>query len=349
MRPLKTLAILMIAGLLTLAISLATAQDDGSGTPDDPAQRFNLPLQGDVNYVVQPRDVLDSIGALFDVRVACIRETNGLRPADILRPGDVLLISTACPAYDGVLRVEFPREDAPGRTGADGTYTVRPNDTLDTIAQRLDISVISLARANDITNSRRLAIGTVLTIPPNAPPYGQFPALDAPSGSSGESALAAALRRAASGSQQYVVQPGDTLDTIGQRFNVSVVSLRIANEIESARQVTPGRTLVIPADAPAYGAFPSLEVPAGGVVADGEVVVLQPGDTIDRIAARFDKDTACIVRANDIRNVRAVRAGQSIGIPADCPPYSGYDFVPGRGFFSPTLVPTTVPQPTPSP
>ncbi|MBC8098754.1 MAG: LysM peptidoglycan-binding domain-containing protein, partial [Armatimonadetes bacterium] len=51
---------------------------------------YTLPLSANITYTVQPRDTLDQIAAAFDVRLACLRETNGLRPADILVFGQPL-------------------------------------------------------------------------------------------------------------------------------------------------------------------------------------------------------------------------------------------------------------------
>jgi LysM repeat protein len=404
-----------------LPITPSAAQETGvtpEPTGEPPAQEFALPITADVTYIVEPRDTLDGIGALFDVRVACIREVNNLRPADILRPGDALVISTACPAYDGIAPVEFPRLDSPGRTGEDGTYAVRPNDTLDTIAQQFNVSVIALAEANDITEPRRLSIGTLLEIPADAPAYGVVPARvpTGPDGAQGElpagplvttldeidreaggnyvvqpgdtldtigqalnvsvvtlqiensigfgrdltagtvlvipadapaygvfpvieSADADGVANLPDG-ERYVIQPNDTLDTIAQEFNVSVVALRVVNNIDAASQLRPGREIVIPADAPPYGTFPSLDEPAGAVLASGEVYVIQPGDTLDGIAAEFNRDTLCIIQANEIENVRLIRAGQTIGIPGNCPEYVGYNRAPAATP-APVVTPTS--------
>ena len=51
---------------------------------------------------------------------------------------------------------------APGAT----TYTVKPGDTLSTIAAQFNISTIALMQANGITNPNVLAVGQQLIIPP---------------------------------------------------------------------------------------------------------------------------------------------------------------------------------------
>ena len=494
MRHLKTLLfVVLLVFVLIVSVMLTAAQEDETVQPAQPtetpipAPAFDLPITSNLSYIVQAGDTLDTIGALFDVSVPCIREVNELSRTDLLIPDDTLLISIECPVYNGGAFVEFPRQNAPGLTGADGTYAVRPNDTLDTIAQSLDVSVQALADENDITDSRRLFVGTILTIPEGAPPYGVLPARDAddpelaalqsefpdsdtyivqPGDTLDEIALSLNIslvslerangiefgqdllagqtliipadappygtvpaldaddtaveerREANPGAEEYIVQPNDTLDTIGQELNVSVVALqqtndlgygrdllagqtliippdapaygvfpalatdenldtldqieagtlagdtyviqpgdtldgvassldvsvvaiRTANNIDFASEVIPGRVIVIPADAPAYGAFPDIEEPAGNVVASGEVYVIQPGETIDGIGARFDRDTRCIIEANEITSVRAILPGQTIGIPSNCPPYMGFDVVPGRTSAPPATGATT--------
>jgi LysM repeat protein len=361
--------------------------------------RYTLPITSDVSYVIQVRDTLDQVAAGFDIQLACLFETNDLTGREIIQPGQQIVISASCPAYDGVLPVANPRLDAPGRTGEDGTYAVRPNDTLDTIAQQLNVSVVALQLVNDIEDPNRIRAGDFLVIPEDAPPYGTFPAIEdetleerqarggagsttyvvqpndtldtigqaldvsveqlrqvnnitnplnlqpgfalvipadpAPYGvfpaidSDANTRTEARLASGELQGERYVVQPNDTLDTIAQAFGVSVVAIRQANEIDSALDLRPGRVLVIPADAPPYGIFPSIGEPAGSQVAAGREYVIQPGDTLDHIAALFNVDTLCLIERNGVEiDPRFIRAGQVVGIPADCPPYAGFDFVP---------------------
>ncbi len=401
---LKIMVFSLIAGVLSGGgLPVAAQEDDQTGgAVGDPPRipitaRFGLPISADVVYTVQPRETLDQIAAAFDVQLACLRETNELRPADILAINQELVISVACPAYDGVLTVTYPRADAPGRTGEDGTYVVRPNDTLDTIAQALDISVDALQIANDIPDGRTLGIGAVLTIPEDAPVYGVFPALTdetledrlAAAGDDAETYVVqpndtldtiaqelnvstvdllqsnglvngrglrigftlvipadaapygefpaltdevnaetrARTERGELTGEEYIIQPNDTLDTIAQAFNVSVVAIRQANEIDSIAEVVPGRLLIIPADAPVYGTYPAVGEAAGDQVADGAVYIIQPGDTLDHIAAQFNVDTLCLLERNGVLQPRLIQPGEAVGIPSDCPPYTGFDVV----------------------
>ena len=131
--------------------------------------------------------------------------------------------------------VEVPREDARGVDADSDEYVVQVRDTLDTIAQDLNISIVSLQIENDLVDDVTIEPGQVLMIPADAPPYGEFPALEPLADSSDG-------RGGAFNGETIVVQPGDTLDTIGQEFDVSVISLQIANELEDSVTITPGQT-----------------------------------------------------------------------------------------------------------
>lgn len=321
------LGVLILSFVLVLPMNVTSAQPPTrTPLPDrvSIAEMYQLPLTADVEYLVQPRDTLEQIAAAFDVRLDCIRETNELKTYDILQIGQKLVISIDCPAYDGAGDVIAPRLDSPGRTGEDGSYVVRPSDTLDTIGQTLNVSVIELLQANDLREGRSLKAGDVLVIPEDAAPYGEYPVI---TNELNETTMAMIDNGELKG-EQYVIQPNDTLDVIAQEFNVSVVAIRVANNINAAGDIVPGQLIVIPEGAPEYTLFPSLEAPAGTKIADGTQVVIQPGDTLDHIAAQYNVDTLCLIEANDIRTVRLIQPGQLIGIPSGCPAYSGFDVVP---------------------
>ncbi len=224
-------------------------------------------------------------------------------------------------------------DDAGGETRPT-SYTIQRGDTLDTIGQRYDVSVVAMQQANDLRPSAILRPGDTIVIPRDAPPYGTYPAIPE-RGVASESGGGA-------GGEIYVVQPRDTLDTIGQRLDVSSVSIQVANNITNSRALLPGMTLVIPADAPPYGVYPALSTNPGDSVAslgqgggatggpidiEGDFYVIQPNDTLDRVAALHNVQMRCLADFNGIGNPRYVYPGDVIRIDRSCPAYDGYDFV----------------------
>lgn len=229
-----------ITGLIAVVLSALIVMSAVAQEETGPAEI----LATDVTYIVVERDNLDGIGAFFDVRVGCIRETNGLKPGHILYPGDELIISASCPAYDGADVVVNFRPNSPGRDGSDGTYVVRPEDTLDEIGQTLNISVQALKQSNDIADGRTLEAGQIIIIPKDAPEYGVFPALDL-----------SRTESAPEGSTFYVVQPQETVDGIGAKLNKDHYCILEANAITNTRLVLPGLALVIPDTCGPYTGF----------------------------------------------------------------------------------------------
>jgi LysM repeat protein len=102
---------------------------------------------------------------------------------------------------------------------AAATYTVKPGDTLGTIAHHNGVSVAALASANGIKDPNRVYAGTVLTIP----------------GTSKPAAVA-----------QHVVSSGETLGVIARRHHTTVGALAKANGIADPNRLRVGQVLVVP-------------------------------------------------------------------------------------------------------
>jgi LysM repeat protein len=132
--------------------------------------------QGNI-YVVRRGDVLDLIGAAFDVSPTCIARTNDLAQPNRIFPGDELVIDVNnCPPYDGVAFV-LPQVP-PGQGGGaavsrppGSTYIVAAGDVLDLIAAYFNVSTRCVAEGNGLTGVYRIFPGDELVIPANCPPY----------------------------------------------------------------------------------------------------------------------------------------------------------------------------------
>lgn len=238
--------------------------------------------------------------------------------------------------------------------GGTSTYTVKTGDVLDLIAAAFDVDTDCLARINDLANPNRLRSGQVLLVDLSCPPYTGYAfvinprsSADSP-GQGGGAVEARPAFQPGPNDQTYTVRRGDTLDTIGQALNVSVISLQLANDLRNPNKLAIGDVLVIPGDAPPYGQYPPLANPlvaagargalelgqgGGGLpTGPGDVVyVVQLRDVLDLIGAAYDRQAACIAEANGLANPNLLYAGQTLIVPSACPPYDGEAFVPSRG------------------
>jgi len=241
-------SIILIAACLCAAALIGGVW--AAAAQDVPAE----PLTGAVTYTVQPGDVLDLIAAAFDVQAACLAELNGLSTPALIFPDTALLISPECPPYDGASPMGQPRfPQGQGGGGGDQVIFVRPGDTLDTIGQRVNISVAALQFVNQLPIGALLVSGQQLIIPADAPPYGFFPALLPPP--------AADIGGGGAGTL-YVIQPRDIVDLIAAYFNIDLACLVERNALPNPALVRPGLALLIPVDCPPYRGDSSRSTPA---------------------------------------------------------------------------------------
>ena len=182
---------------------------------------------------------------------------------------------------------------APESPGADGQYQVQAGDTLYSIATRFGVTVKALVEANQITDPNALRVGQELRIP------GASASTDAGSDAGTD---------AGDSSNQYVhvVEAGETLFAIAQRYGVPLDQLASANDITNPNTLRVGQRLVIPRG----GAAPS-DSPDSNV----RVHIVQPGETLTAIAARYGVAPDAIMRANGLDNPNRIYTGQQLTIP----------------------------------
>lgn len=97
-------------------------------------------------------------------------------------------------------------------------------------------------------------------------------------------------------SLDYTVQRGDTLGKIAINNGVSLADLIDANNISNPNLIRIGQVLVIP-----------------GEEGEPDVIhVVQRGDTLGRIAAKYGASVSSLVEINQISNANLIRIGQQI-------------------------------------
>jgi LysM repeat protein len=167
-------------------------------------------------------------------------------------------------------------------------HTVRPGDTLGSIAARNHTSVRALAEANGVADADRIVVGQVLVIPSAA-------------GAGGSGAATVV----------HVVAPGETLSAIARRYGSTVAALASANGISDPDLVRIGARLQVPS-ASSSGSGTSGSS-AGGTARSHTVA---SGETLAGIARRYGTTVGAIVTANRVSNPNLIRAGQVLTVPA---------------------------------
>jgi LysM repeat protein len=171
---------------------------------------------------------------------------------------------------------------APVPAGADTEHVVEQGETLGALAAHYGVAVEALQAWNRILDANTIIEGDTISIPDSA-------------------GRAATVGAAPTVTTQYVVQAGETLSSIAGRFGVSVSSLAAANAISDVDLIRDGVPLTIPGGASAPTST--------------TIYVVQAGDSLSSIAARFGTSVAAVAAANAISNLDLVRIGSRITLP----------------------------------
>lgn len=177
-----------------------------------------------------------------------------------------------------------------------GSYTVQRGDWLYSIARKCGTTLSAILRANP---------GLDLIIYP-----GQVLILPGAYWDNGN------------GYATYVVAIGDTLKSLADRYGTTVDTLVALNGIANANVIYEGQRLTVPTGVIVSPPPPSTPPSAGGTY------VVQWGDTLRKIAARYNTTVDAILSVNpQIWNANLIYIGQVINLPSSTPTY--YTVQPG--------------------
>jgi len=96
--------------------------------------------------------------------------------------------------------------------------------------------------------------------------------------------------------QTYVVQSGDTVESIAAKFGVSVQTILWENNLSARSLIRPGDKLVV--------------LPGSGVTHK-----IKRGETLDKIAAKYNVSKEDILAYNDLIDESAISIGEELFIP----------------------------------
>lgn len=99
----------------------------------------------------------------------------------------------------------------------------------------------------------------------------------------------------------YVIQPGDTLSGIAQRFGTSVRTLAELNGISDPDKIYAGNTIRVPENGSSGGSAPVY-------------YTIRPGDTLSGIALKYGTTVSALARLNGISDPDKIYAGDRIRI-----------------------------------
>lgn len=223
-----------------------------------------------ITYTVKSGDSLYSIANRYNTTVSAIKTLNNLTNNN-LRIGQVLKIPGAS-----------------GTSDETTTYTVKSGDSLYSIANRYNTTVNAIKNLNNLTTNN-LRIGQVLKIPGRET-------------ISGETDVSEVIT--------YTVKSGDTLNSIANRYNISVDEIVSLNNLTSGI-LTEGQTILLPIDTidEPEGEIGEIEIPSINTT----TYTVKSGDTLYSIANRFGTTVSKLKSLNNLTS-NSLSIGQVLKI-----------------------------------
>lgn len=192
-------------------------------------------------------------------------------------------------------------------------HEIRKNETLSHIAKRYGVSVDSIVEMNRLKNRHAIREGRSLIIPlPTGYPVvahriqpREPVKLQDPSGQGCRKAV-------------HVVEKGDSLWLISQRYGVSLSSLLDWNRMHRSSRIHPGQRIVVCLKEPAVTNPPKRVAKIDPHAVKGQEqeiwYTVKPGDSLWQIARKFDVTVAQLSSWNQIDVQRPIRPGLQLRI-----------------------------------
>jgi LysM repeat protein len=234
---------------------------------------YTSPFGTTTTYTVKKGDSLYSIANKYNTTVDALKTLNNLT-TNTLSIGQTLKL--------------------PGSTGTSSqttTYTVKSGDTLYSIANKYNTTVNNIKTTNNLT-SNTLKIGQVLKIPGRET-------------TSGQTEVSEVIT--------YTVKSGDTINSIANKYNISVDEIINLNNLTSST-LKVGDTILLPIDTIEEITEEETETTTPGTTTTTYTV--KSGDTLYSIANKFGTTVAKLKNLNNL-TTNTLSIGQTLKVSDD--------------------------------
>jgi LysM repeat protein len=229
-------------------------------------------------HTVIAGEVLSIIAEVYGVRLAAIIAANGLDNPDHIIEGQTLVVPGA-----------FESGPEAGETST-VVHVVGAGETLTSIAEKYGVDLSRLADANNLADHDVIILGENLVIP----------GAHTPSQTSGYADIT------------HIVQMGETLSAIANRYSVKISTLVEANALADPNLVIEGQSLAVPGASAASAPGPA---PAAPVLPAMRTHIVVAGQTLASIAAHYGLSMESLVEANGLLDPDHIIEGQALVIP----------------------------------
>lgn len=258
-------------------------------------------------YTVQTGDTLSGIAERLSVSPKDIADVNGFNENYRVQKGQVINVPVT------VEKVKY------ALAGKSIAYTVRPGDSLGSVATNFNLSVADLAKANYLKPTANLIVNQKLVIPQaglgtvnsvtatreptikREPVKQEIPKKDSrltketKADDEDKPEPKIANRSSRSESQNYQVKSGDSLTNLSAKYGVSKSELAALNNLKGNESLLIGQSIKIPKTTTTYK--------------------VKAGEGLISLAGRFGVSPKELASLNNLSPTASLRVGQTITVP----------------------------------
>lgn len=185
------------------------------------------------------------------------------------------------------------RESASTESKKSVTYRIRRGDTLNKIAARYGIKVDTLKAYNNLSNTRKLAIGRKIKIPMSE---------------------TIKLARQNVETITHTIQAGETIQTLAKQYHTDIDTIKAYNRIKNVKGLQIGQTLQIP-----LALSTSVVAQNQKTVSSKEMTTYQVkrGDSLSKIASTFGVSVDQLQTLNQFDKETVLHPGTQIKVRED--------------------------------
>lgn len=184
-------------------------------------------------------------------------------------------------------------QDAQAAGGGTFCHYVKRGENLTQIALKYGVSRATLQQINNIANPSLIYVGQCILIPSASTP---------PPATCGV---------------VHVVQRGEYLKIIANRYGVTVTAIVQANGLSNPNYIYTGQRLKIPCTTPPPSK-PPVQPPTKPPSTCTKIHVVKRGEYLKIIAVRYGTTVSVLVRMNGISNPNFIYTGQRLKVPVAC-------------------------------
>ncbi len=283
--------------------NIAKVEKPASKTNDADSKQFKRTRgRTQLVHAVKRGETLGRIARKYHVRISDLMAWNDMKPEDIIRTGDELVVWVRKKAKQNTA-AGSPNEiaaakETPHPSSTRRYHRIRAGETLSAIAEQYNVSIEKLQEWNDLKGTD-IKAGKLL----------QVGVLGAKDGGTGKTASKHVPETAEvrSGAVSHIVRKGESLGDIAARYSVSINQLRTWNSL-SGDLIKAGQSLVIHVAPERDGAVQnsaetsrSDAAPAGRKERPATYTV-EHGDNLFRISQEFHVTVDDLVKWNGLES-----------------------------------------------